>query len=794
MGPSLSESVTASLEVALSNSELPPDKVLAALKAGQRFSLDVYKLVVAFKDRWLYQNYVPHPIRYDIFSGSALLLMYKNLGVTNLWPTELLALLRTYSFEANPDSDGVHSKAYVSFSSDLEYTSYLEELFNSISRSVTSNTGIFDHRAFERFIVAGISQYADIINSTIVINFYYCSALVHVPRNRVINLRRIIAESGYIHSGGTAIYVRAASKAKIEELEDRLMLFLNGYSDKPVYITPYADEFFSPYDSVSPVSIRNGLADVKLQLRKHFIGGIPLLEYLATLPTREGFKDKIHVPLGLADYAEERHAADKTESRSTIWFIVDHGLDTRGLTDRVSPSQQNLYLMVYTQAFLNDNQFILLKERKPGWYASITQPHTMSAAIVNILRGGPFVQNYGSTKPRVVLDPFFGTGTTIFDAALRLDDAVIIGFDRDPRSFQAVLDNSDFFSLSPESLEHYMELIDAGLHLLTEPDFRLQALPRNTITAPKETASHTEIFRFILSTINKSFLLPNSGEQTSIGQRIRRCVTEGFDDELNRLVFGDQSTLKIRIVFYLLWRAMALGGFGIRDNAENVPVVFKQELEKFRSEIRHMRRGLVGNPIYPQVQESFGLFAENVGLYSHALYVNPSSLALIRNRIRQLSLDEMEKKGSVRDWEPGIWLVRTPDSLSALKLVANSVDLLLTDPPYGFNAQEDEELELMDCYGQLAPLLVDALTDTGQLALILPAFAKNGREIPFYQTSRSITRQVITHAKRSQKPLSDDVKTIPQPYQLFTRPYYWISTSVLERSIIHFRAAKIDKP
>jgi hypothetical protein len=755
-------------------------------------TLSINSFVNEFKNRWLYQSSLLHPISYERFSGSCFLLMYKNLNVTNLWPAELLSLIRTYAFSSkdppttrskDPTSAAsFHEREHVSFSSDLEYTEYLQQLFNSISHCVASGTTLLNEKSVSAFVEAVIEHYGDILESTIIVNFYHCSALIHVPRSRTIDVRRIVADSGYIHSGGTAIYTRSASKAKLRELEDQLHQFLDGYSKKPVYITPYADEFFSPYDSTSPVSLRNGLSEVKLQLRKHFVEGVPLLDCLAALSQSDDFKEKIFVPLGLAPFSRERRAASHTESKGTIWFIVDYGLVT--VSERVSRSESNRYLLAYEQAFLNANQFILFKERKPGWYASITQPHTMSAAIVNIVRGTPFSQNYKPNKPRVILDPFCGTGTTLFDAALRFHDAIIVGFDRDRRAFQAIKDNAEFFSLNSTEVEQYKELVSAGLEILEDED-----LPRgleNAEAIPTIASTNSEIFRFVLSSIYSSLAQP------TIARNIQNSATNGFDDFLNEKIFHSEGILKTRFAFYLLWRAMTLGTFSIRENISNLRKVFVQELEKVKAEIEHLHQTLLGSG-RSDVRTSVGMFAENTGLYSRTLFADPDAVKRLHSGIKHITFDQMKEMGPVKDWSPGIWLVET-DSLDGLKLVKDSVDILLTDPPYGFNSQQSENEALMNCYGQLAPLLVGALTNTGQLAMVLPAFAKNGREIPFYQTSRSITRQIIDCAKRAKKSMSDDVRTIPQPYQLFTRPYYWVSTSVLERAILHFRVNQFPTP
>lgn len=809
-----------SLRATLARGSGAASTLVKDLKRG--ISLDVDLLVTKFKSRWFSEGRYSHPIDYSLFTGSCVLLMYKNLQVTNLWPTELISLLRIFSLEENAKRKFDH--AYVSFSSDEDYTVYLTELFYSLTRSLFGAKLILKSSArrnpINELTKSIVRDYGDILCSTLTINFLNCSSILNIPISRRIDLRQIIAQSGYIHSGGPSIYTSPVSEATIEGLHDGLSCFLKRCPNKPIFVTPYAEEFFSPYDQYSPVSLRNGLNGVKIQLKKLHIGGTPLRTILANLKDMNGLENQLFVPLGLKDFAKERNDASNTDRDGSIWFIVDKGNEISINSGKFFPNEQKQHLLVYYQAFLNDNQFILFKERKPGWYASITQPHSMAGAIVNVVRGTPFSKTHGTARPHIILDPFCGTGTSLIEAALRFENAIIIGLDNDERALRAIKDNFDFFSLEAGQIEKYVGLVKGGIDFLKVPD------PRDATRSLSKSASDvlsecnrkqgetfdrndpgTAGFRYVIRLVNQ-ILIEGVGEHSdhegrspsqrskndeTLSKRILTLVDTGFGELVNRELFAEKTGLMTRFIFYVLWRAVVLGDFSLRNNFENLPLVFLGELERVLRELTHHQRTLEGKTSLEKTNASLkgrgsANFAENLGLYSRTLFVNPSAIKSFAKRIQEKSFEQF-KSEIVGHWKPGIWLVRVPDSLDALKYLKNSVDVIITDPPYGFNTHSSSSGD--NLFGTLPPLLIDALTERGQLAMVLPSFAKNGRDIPFHQTSRNIVRQIINHAKRTRKPLMDDVKTLPRPYELFARPYYWVSTTVLERSILHFRASQL---
>lgn len=745
------------------------------VEAG-RFEIDIEKFVRKFKENWIYLNDPEHPISYESFSGSLFLLLQKNLGVTNASVHEIVALLKVHSHARSKDAS-----QKVTFFADDEYTKYLSNIVVSAIQSFANLSSAIEVGRKEDFVDTLVSLSGDLLESTIVMNVYFSSILLHVPKSIALDVRRVTAESGYIHSSGSAVYVRNVEKAVIGDLEVRLKSFLAGFSEKQVFITPYADEFFSPYDFSSPVSIRNGLSGVKLQLRKHYIEGTPLLDYLATLPERF----EVQVPLGIRDYSAERRDSKEadnpkgpTETKGTIWFVVDYALQSP-ILDRPNRSEEHLYLFVYSQAFLNDNQLILFKERKPGWYASITLPHTLSISLVNMLRGN--VDSRGKlTNRKVFLDPFYGTGTTLFDAVLRMEDTVIIGFDREPLAERVASDNARFFTMPVDELVHVREAVDLAISFLSKQgsfselkrELRDTKLVRINQNLPAEEHVNLALLAIISNVIEPG------DDSTDIQSALQGCLKNGMPGSLSSLL--EQAHARVRILVFCIWRSLLLGTFSIRNDKNNLLKVIANEFSKVSREINHIVRALRG-----ERKGACGVFVEREGLYSHSFMIDCERAARLMQP-RSITFENMLALGDPAKWDPGIWIVRVDDSITALEAVEKKVDYVLTDPPYGFNSEEETADGQIDFFSKLIPGIVRSLRPQGQACLVLPAFAKNGRQIPFYETHEAVVRQFIVAANRETVSLATPVETFPKPKSLFKKPLYWSSASVLERRIVHF--------
>ena len=121
-----------------------------------------------------------------------------------------------------------------------------------------------------------------------------------------------------------------------------------------------------------------------------------------------------------------------------------------------------------------------------------------------------------------------------------------------------------------------------------------------------------------------------------------------------------------------------------------------------------------------------------------------------------------------------------------MKKLHRSVDVVITDPPYGFNTPTSEGTEMINLYARLAPTLVDCLRPWGQFLIALPAFAKNGRQIPFYQTRDLFVKQVIYHVEAEGRDVIRFAESVPGVPEFFKLPWYWGTSNTIERRVLHF--------
>ena len=124
--------------------------------------------------------------------------------------------------------------------------------------------------------------------------------------------------------------------------------------------------------------------------------------------------------------------------------------------------------------------------------------------------------------------------------------------------------------------------------------------------------------------------------------------------------------------------------------------------------------------------------------------------------------------------------------------IEDEYDVIVTDPPYGFNTQEDIE-ELFKIYTQGIKKLIVALRDPGQLILSLPEHSYNGQHLYSFTQKDFLIQQIISTVQQCGKEIVNPASSLTYDRQLFRPPYYWESKRSLRRSIVHFRIRNIEK-
>jgi len=122
-------------------------------------------------------------------------------------------------------------------------------------------------------------------------------------------------------------------------------------------------------------------------------------------------------------------------------------------------------------------------------------------------------------------------------------------------------------------------------------------------------------------------------------------------------------------------------------------------------------------------------------------------------------------------------------SIDASKFDCSPTDLIICDPPYGFNTNEDDDC-LVDLYSVFLDKAIESLRPHGQLIICLPAESYTGRDLHYCTRSDIVSRQIITKAHKQGRLVYRPAQSFP--ISSLSPPYYWESERALRRTILHF--------
>lgn len=573
--------------------------------------------------------------------------------------------------------------------------------------------------------------YGHSMRPAIVVEAFHGSCTVFVPPHIELDLPLICAESGYIHSCGMSIYTRPLDTA----LESSLFVDLRRYlsakaSDKKLLFVVYCHEDFTGDDSTGTSHVPGSVTDLRIHIEKLFLKDKRLVDVLHRM--REEFNDYLVVPAP-GYYLEEhqliRHAGEVDESHS-LGLIVDRAI---GRNSRQAGLDR--YMICYDQLFSNDNPFHIFDENKPAWVSHTTMPHTLTGAMINITRPA------WPRKHVEIGDPFAGTGTTWLELC-KFDGVVIDCADKEAISPLLLKDNLNFFSMTGDQLKTLKRFIDEFGTTVVQPPKRYN-IPNSARVA--------DLFRKAVEYFEQLDFDSSEATPTIPGRVAHGLAKEEFQS---------------RLLFYLLLRTHVRHIGGLRRKPEAWMEFFRKEVGLLHGQIDKLLALRQS-----EVIEHFGAsdqFIKCAGYYSQSCTVS-------RERLQQMMAEPVQGKGvSVRD-----------ATRAVLPKDGHRLDVVITDPPYGFNT-EDESRELAKVYTKAIRVMLERLANGGQLVLSLPERSHSGRAIPAFTRRRWVTQQVLAEAARHElEPILPAV-VVPDPSHLFWPPYYWESERALGRSILHF--------
>jgi SAM-dependent methyltransferase len=668
---------------------------------------------------------------YDRESSAYFFLFRKNLKVTNLQFAELIALLRTYI----ADEKTGRGKIQLLFLS----TRSLKDTI----RDIVTERGAVPHIDYRRCHLLA-ELYSDLLSRIVVVDVFQGSAAVFIPPNLTIDLERICGLAGYVHSCGRIIFIRSTDKITEPYMLDALGRAVTRHPPKnKLFLAAYAHEDFTGFDRADSARLKDGLDDVKLHLEKFYVEGASLPKVLIKIGN--AFSATIFVPPP-GDYHRTHIALrgqQQVDEDRTIWFIVDYGVGPNG--ERLAQR----YLICYDQLLANQCPFQLFDENKPAWVAHTTIPHSMMRAMLNLSL--PWQDGKVS-----LCDPFVGTGTTWLEA-LKFEDANAICSDLDAICELLVADNLQFFALTPEKLlwlSADLDEISSSLHNSAQArkSENMELFPEWNDTLGRDD------YRWAMDLLEEVF--KNGREHESGGLIPDRIVAA-----LTR------APLEHRLLFYIGLRAeLRYSGAFVRASIDH-ETAFAQEARELAIQIGRLAewKQRASRPA-----KVVGRLIVYRGYYSDIITISPEYLA------------EVMAGNKLADQ------VRTHDCKN---LEPNSFDVIVADPPYGFNT-DDRNDDLAQLYHDVIYTLLRALKEGGQLILCLPDRSHTGRRLPVCTRKEFVIHQVLVAADRLGKEVFQPGSTLPDPGGLFRPPYYWESEKALRRAVLHFhlRAKKIERP
>lgn len=580
-----------------------------------------------------------------------------------------------------------------------------------------------------------LELYGNWLRRLIVVELFYGSCTVFTPPHLNLDLYSVCRESGYVHSCGDNIYTRRFEQLDPDDIVATLKTHLGrdpGNAGSRRFVSVYAHEDFTMHDRKYSSELSGGLDESKVFVEKYYVGAKRFVAFIDQL--REQIGEAIHIPAP-GPYKEQRTIALKdpdVDRTRTIWFIVDREI---GRTFRHPGNQR--YLICYEQKYKNYNPFHVFDENKPAWVSHTTIPHTLAGAMINITR--PW---WPAERPVVVADPFSGTGTVWLECH-KLKGVRLQCGDVAPIAPLLAQDNREFFALSLAGIEKLMGEVEGlkNAHAsLAEPT------SRRPVRIEKGLESYQRalvLFDQIAKEEREDIEIP-----ASVVEELRSC------------------SFVERLLFYVCLRTHVRHSGGFDRGSEQWGMAFFKELDVLIWQIEELA-GLRRREEETAIR-SEGTESEFVGTYSLGASIPPSAF---ENR-EDLALV------AVRDARQ---TVREHDELA---------DVIVTDPPYGFNTDE-RPAELARIYAESIRAMIGSLNDGGQLVMAVPERSYTGRRVASFVTRAWLTQQVIAEARVAGLEAVVSAQVFPRPGGIFFPPYYWESAKALGRSILHFRFRRI---
>jgi hypothetical protein len=666
------------------------------------------------------------------YGGRALYFLFnKNLKVTNVQFTELLSLLRLHTHEPRKKTP---AKA-LHFVTSEEF----DQLFVEVTEPFAGKPRIGRTLA---------TLYLEVFARTVIVDPCYGSCNVFIPPTLTTDMAAIAGEAAYLHSCGYSVFVRNMVKAEPTLLQEKLTEHLKQFpprDGKRLRFLIYADEDFTARDRDDAGLLKDGLDDAKIHVEKAWFRTERLVDVVNRL--KKDMKDKLVFTDSRVDIVDrKRHTEDDgIDLTRTLWLVQD-----RAVGSPCERPGEDRYYICYDQLYRSRNAIHIFDENKPAWQDHTTMPPSLAGSLLNIVR-----KPRKSTRQLDVADPFVGTGTSLLEA-LRFPDMSFQGFDIDESSGILVEDNLEFFWRNKGEIKDIHQRFVKVKGDLQEAKRRKHG----------RKLENTDVFRIAKKLFASGSLAREARDHEKLSLHGDRLPSKQPD----------------RLLAYVALRASKRNSarFARATVPENEDwfQVFEQELEDLTKQIGALVELRELNDLDKSLEAHIFAAHEHAGRGSASIVLLEDAYSVAC--IPQAQTEKSRKAKATERYSLHVGR----DEGDALELTPGAFDIVIGDPPYGFNASKNSD-QLAKFYRGFAKTGLRALRDGGHLLLCLPERSHSGRYSPAFTHRGLVVQQLLLVAGEVERQLIFPHDRVRGAEDLYESEYYWESARALRRSVLH---------
>ena len=787
--------------------------------------------------RKISQTFSSYVVRHIFYLNSYAVVFRKNTSVTNIQYAELFSLIKEAVDSSAPEVGALVFHSSREFRNDIELlwqslvciSNEFQAFCDSVDREAKhqrktseptkKNKHINDQfwLAVRRIVSIYDSAYKDHCKRTVLIEPLCGSCCIGMPQHLHLDLPFIVGQAGYIDSGGRLVYCRSFPKASPKEFLDELRDAHDAITDKyskeangkkfaPIKFCIFSHEGFDKHEGeIDTENNQDGTESLKIFSHKNFIGSMLVSDLIGAIQNiRSGgvpifyvLSEQAGVLKSLASY--NKRYKDQYRAPCTIFLLRDQSIAENG-----NPGGEYYYIC-YAQLIRNENPFHAFEEDKPAWLSMVTTPHSLASAMINISR-----RAFRDGGPIRIWDPFCSTGTIPLELAKLGPGVEVVASDLMKSAAHLINDNVKIFAscacvdgartpaVSDDTTERdsYDFSFDAVLRDLRSIDLHNCLNGSEVERQPNATApikvitlwAYDSVKHIVNRHVSHNLFIPDEGgvNVNLYGSlRTLREVDLLAQPEFSFITGIDENAYWLhRLILYIIWRT-ALTNIHefINGDHATAEVLIKKELARKIIKLGKLAdlhgSCCAGTRPAGQAKRRLngldcveGAFSENVTLHPRKLaeWWTPQRVTLIAG-------------------EEG-------DIIKVAKRYNNYFDVIITDPPYGFNTDVELGEQQLFFYRELLRLLLLCIRDRGQLVFCLPDASINGQMVPSYLRKSWVLRELFLQVS-SLFPQSGRIIELSSTKPrfgslLFKPPYYWRSRKSLTRSILHIVVEKAD--